>query len=189
MTNLEQRFRAAAEFRAYVDLTSANRDLWTWGARRAEVPEDLLARATAVGGRWHLLVLSEEWCGDAVNSVPVIARLAERAPNIDLRLLGRDAYPDLMDAHLSQGARAIPVVILYDEHFVERGWWGSRPAELQRWVKSEGMQLAKEERYRRVREWYARDRGRSTIEEIVTLLESAAAAVATWAECTASAAA
>jgi hypothetical protein len=177
MTTLEQRYMAAAEFRAYVDLTSANRELWTWGARRAEVPDDLLARATALGGRWHLLVLSEDWCGDAVNTVPVVARLAERAPNIDLRLLGRDANLDIMDAHLSNGARAIPIVILLDEHFVERGWWGSRPAPLQHWMKEEGLQLPKEDRYRRVREWYARDRGRTTAEEIVALMEAAAAPV------------
>ena len=176
MTTIEQRYRAAAEFRAYVDLTSANRDLWTWGARKAAVPEDLLARVGALGGHWHLLVLSEDWCGDAVNTVPVLARLAERAPNVDLRLLGRDANPDLMDAHLSQGARAIPVVIVYDEHWVERGWWGSRPAPLQRWVKEEGLALPKDERYRKVREWYARDRGRTTLEEIVGLMEAAAAA-------------
>jgi hypothetical protein len=173
--SMEQRFRLAADFRAYVDLAEANRELWAWGARRAEVDPAHAARAVAAGGRWHLLALSEDWCGDAFNTLPVVARLAELAPNVELRLLGRDANPDLMDAHLSGTARAIPVVIAYDEDWNEVGWWGSRPAPLQALVKGEWAALEKAERYRRVREWYARDRGHTVIEEIVAIIERAAA--------------
>src|SRR5690606_33724710 len=113
------------------------------------VPEAHVERVAALPGRWHLLVLSEDWCGDAANSIPVLARLAELAPNLELRLLSRDENPDLMDAHLTNGtARAIPVVMLLDEDFVERGWWGSRPAELQRWVVEEGLKMEPGPRYR-----------------------------------------
>jgi hypothetical protein len=80
-----------------------------------------------------------------------------------------------MDAHLTGTARSIPVVIAYDDAFVERGWWGPRPAALQAWVFSpDGQALDKPERYRHVRGWYARDRGRTTVDEILTLLERAA---------------
>ena len=172
--SIEQRFRTAAEFRAYVDLTEANKDLWRFGARRAAVDDAHVARAVAAGGRWHLLALSEDWCGDAFNSLPAVARLAELAPNVELRLLGRDANPDLMDAHLTGGtARAIPVVIVYDEHWNEVGWWGSRPAPLQALVKGEWASLDKSQRYALVREWYARDKGHTVVEEIVRLIERA----------------
>jgi hypothetical protein len=120
-------------------------------------------------------VLLEDWCVDAVNSIPYLARLAELASNVDLRVLGRDANPDLMDAHLSPtGARAIPVVILQDADGAEIGWWGSRPRPLQAWVSSEGAQLEKSERYRHERSWYARDRGRTTLDEVLGILERAA---------------
>jgi hypothetical protein len=79
-----------------------------------------------------------------------------------------------MDTHLTNGSRSIPVVMVLDEHYEERGWWGPRPRELQEWVLSEGLRLPVDERYRRVRSWYARDQGRTTLEEMVTLLESAA---------------
>jgi hypothetical protein len=174
LQSIEQRFRDAAEFRAYVELTEANHDLWRVGARRARVDEAHVARVTAAGGRWHLLALSEDWCGDAFNSLPVVARLAELAPNVELRLLGRDANLDLMDAHLSGTARAIPVVIVYDEDWNEVGWWGSRPASLQALVKGDWAALDKAERYRKVREWYARDGGATTVEEIVMIIEAAA---------------
>lgn len=173
---MKQRYLAARTFLDFVTSTEANHELWAAMTARARVPDELLARATAIPGTWHLLVLVEDWCGDAVNTVPVVARLAEMVPGLDLRVLGRDANPDLMDAHLTNGSRSIPVVMVLDEAFEERGWWGPRPVELQRWVLSaEAQALAKPERYKEVRRWYARDRGLTTIDEMLTLLETAAA--------------
>ena len=173
------RFLAAPTLASYMDAAQKNKDLWLAVYRRAQVPPELLERAAAVDGRWHLLVLSEDWCGDAFNTVPFLGRLAELAPNLDLRVLARDANPDLMDAHLTNGSRSIPVAIVLDADFRERGWWGPRPRELQRWVLGEGQTLPKEERYREVRRWYVQDRGRTTLEEIVELLERAAGDVIT----------
>src|SRR3712207_8531646 len=51
---------------------------------------------------------------------------------------------------------SIPVVILLDDDYVERGWWGPRPTELQTWVVGAGQALDKAERYREIRRWYAR---------------------------------
>ena len=181
---LQLRFDSALPFSAFVERAQANAALWRDTYRLARVPADAAARLAALPGRWHLLVIVEDWCGDAVNTVPLLARLAELAGNVELRVVARDEHPDLMDAHLTNGARSIPVVIVLDEDFVERGWWGPRPSALQRWVMEEGMALEKEERYRHVRAWYARDRGRTTVDEIVALVahaagEQAAAAAAT----------
>ena len=57
--------------------------------------------------------------------MPVVACLARDAHNLDLRVLARDENLDIMDTHLTNGrSRSIPVVILLDEDFVEKGWWG-----------------------------------------------------------------
>jgi hypothetical protein len=162
-------------FSAMADGATANRELWHGIYHRASVPEAFAARAAALGGRWHLLVLSADWCGDAVNSVPVLARLAEVAPNLDVRILDRDANLDLMDAHLTGTSRSIPAAIVLDADYVERAWWGPRPRPLQEWVLGEGIALPKEQRYPKVRQWYARDRGLTTLEEVVSLLEGVAA--------------
>jgi hypothetical protein len=135
-------------------------------------------RAAAIPGQWHLLVLNEDWCGDAVNTVPILARLADEAPNLHLRTLGRDANPDLMNAHLTNGSRSIPVVIVLDGGYAERGWWGPRPSALQRWVMTEGRTLTVAEKYREVRRWYARDRGATTVDEVLRLIESIGAQAA-----------
>ena len=148
-----------------------NADLWAAVWRRAVVDDDYLDRVAAVPGDWHLLVLSEEWCGDAVNTVPVVAKLAALSPNLELRVLARDENLDLMDAHLTGTSRSIPVVIVLDEEFNERGWWGPRPAELQKWALGPGQALDKDARYREIRTWYARDKGRATLEEVVRVME------------------
>ncbi|MEJ7811205.1 MAG: thioredoxin family protein [Gemmatimonadaceae bacterium] len=153
---------------------AVNEALWRAVYRLARAPEEYAARVRALGGAWHLLVLSEVWCGDSVNTLPALARLTEGAPNIDLRIIERDRNPDLMDTHLTNGSRSIPIVMVLDAHYVERGSWGPRPSVLQEWVMTEGTLIAKEERYPKIRAWYARDRGRSTLEEVVSLLEAAA---------------
>ena len=153
----------------------ANCDLWVAMARRARATPEAVVRADALPGRRFLLVLNEDWCGDAVNTVPWIAALADASATLELRIVGRDANPDLMDAHLTGASRSIPVVIAYDAEFRELGWWGPRPAELQAWVLGpEGQALEKPERYREVRRWYARDRGRTTLLELIRLLECCA---------------
>ena len=169
-------YSTAASFAAASAGSSEYGALWTAQRDRAIVPADLLARTEALGGTWHLLVISEDWCIDSQSLVPVVSALADAASNLDLRIVSREAAPDLMDAHLPNGtARSIPVVIVLDADFEERGWWGSRPQPLKARVAGEWKQLDKPERNKEVRRWYAVDKGRTTLEEIVAILERAAA--------------
>ncbi len=170
-----ERYAQAATFHDYVASAQKNAELWAGLYRTMQVPDEFVARAVAVPGRWHLLVLSEDWCGDAFNSVPSVAKLVECVPTLDLRILARDQNPDIMDAHLTNGTRSIPVVMLLDEQFQEQGWWGPRPSALQRWMLEEGLQLPKDERNKLKRQWYARDRGRTLLDEIVSMIERAGA--------------
>jgi hypothetical protein len=170
---LAARYAEALTFPDFLAAASANAGLWRAVYARAQVSAAALARVATAAGPWHLLVLAEDWCGDAVNSVPVVARLAEDAPNLDLRVLRRDANLDLMDAHLTNDARSIPVVLVLDAWFQERGWWGPRPRALQHWVLTEGRALDKEARYREVRRWYARDRGATIVDEVVDIIVAA----------------
>jgi hypothetical protein len=169
---LKDRFEKGLTFAEFAAAAKANTDLWSKIYEHAEVAPDIIARAAALGGPWHLLVLAEDWCGDAVNTIPPLARLTEKAPNITLRILARDQNLDLMDAHLTNGkSRSIPVVIFLDANYEERGWWGPRPESLQHWALNEGVALPKEERYKALRTWYARDRGHTTLDEILSDIE------------------
>ena len=173
--NMKERYLAAPDFPSYLESVEKNEELWHGIYERVSIPEEILTEVRHISGTWHLLVLSEDWCGDAVNLVPVVARLAEEAPGLDLRVLARDQNLDLMDAHLTDGrSRSIPVVLLFDEDFVEQGWWGPRPAPLQEWVIKEGLSLPSAERYKRARRYYAKDRGRTMLRELLDLMDPAA---------------
>ena len=145
-----------------------HRGLWEGVYARSRVPEWALAEAAELPAA-RLLVLSEDWCGDAANTVPVIARLAEQVPQIEMRVIKRDENPELMDQFLTAGARSIPLAIVLNESFAPIGRWGPRPAELQHFVlreKREGIRPSADI-YRDVRTWYARDRGGTTIRELL----------------------
>ena len=175
--SLREQFEMAISFQTFLDEARVNVELWRAMYARASVPEPMLARATALEGVWPLLVLTEDWCGDALNTLPVFARLAEQVTAIELRVLSRDAHPDLMARHLTEGRRSIPVAIVLDRAYEERGWWGPRPGPLQSWVRTEGRALDKSARYREMRRWYARDRGETALAELLTLLERAASEI------------
>src|SRR6476469_5703229 len=153
-----------------------NHEMWVGVTNHVVIPVELSARVNALGGHWHLLVLSEDWCGDSVNIVPILAKLTQSVTNMDMRILARDENLDIMDAHLTGGkSRSIPVVILLNDKYQECGWWGPRPRALQQWVVENGMQLAKDVRYKEIRTFYARDRGVTTIRELVEMLEECCA--------------
>ena len=170
----KQRFEGAPTFPEYLDTVEKNREMWHDVYQRVRLPEEVVAEASQMPGGWHLVALSEDWCGDAVNTLPVISRLADEA-GWDMRVFGRDDNPDLMDSHLTNGrSRSIPIVIVYDEDFNEVGWWGPRPEEIQSWVMDEGLSMSSPERYKEIRRWYAKDRGRTTLSEILGIVAAAA---------------
>jgi hypothetical protein len=173
------RYYGGETFADFLARPIKNRELWLALAKRVEIPVEMSARVDALVGQWHLLVLSEDWCGDAVNIVPILAKLADSVTNMDVRILARDENLDIMDAHLTGTSRSIPIIIVLNEKFEECGWWGPRPAALQKWVKEKGMLLPKDERYREVRTFYARDRGLTTMHEIVEMLERNCSGVTT----------
>jgi hypothetical protein len=169
---MQHRYAAAQTFEQMLAAAQTSVDLWKGVRAHAKVDDTAVARAESLGGHWHLLVLSEDWCGDAVNVVPVLDELASRAKNFDLRMLQRDLNLDLMDTHLTGKSRSIPVVMAFDEQWVERAWWGPRPSALQEWVLSaETQALEKAERYKGIRRWFAVDKGRTTVSELLTAIE------------------
>ncbi len=167
------RYETAPRFPAYLASVVKLAELWQGMSRTAAVSGESVDRLRSVPGEWRLLALSEDWCGDCVSTLSMIARLAEQA-GIDFRVLGRDENPDLMDAHLTSGTRSIPVVMVLDNEFNRQTWWGPRPSLLQRWYRNEGLLLRKEDQSRRKRAWYARDRGRTTVGEVCDAIERAA---------------
>ena len=140
--------------------------LWEGIYNLARIP-DWASAAVPPGAVRKLLVIAEDWCGDASNTVPFVAKLADMLPGLELRIIERDENPDVMDRYLTGGARSIPIVIALDEDFQEVGHWGPRPGELQAWVMANRDTTPKAELYPQIRKWYARDRGETTLREVL----------------------
>jgi len=121
---------------------------------------------------YQLLVISEGWCGDAAQIVPIFEKMVEFAPEkFSLRLVLRDKNLPLIDAHLTNGGRAIPVLLLLDANGELISRWGPRPDLLQdllgQWKTeiSDMFELAE-----RLHLWYARDKTQTTQLELTALI-------------------
>jgi hypothetical protein len=169
--SLAERFSAGGTFEDLLARPKDNSPMWEAVYKRAAIDKEAAERVRALQHRFHLLVINEDWCGDSVNVLPYVARLAEASEHLEMRILGRDANRDLMDTHLTGAARSIPIVIVYDWDFREKGWWGPRPGPLQRWVLTEGLALPKPDRYPLIRAWYARDKGKAIVSELLSIIE------------------
>jgi hypothetical protein len=173
MTDFAALWNNAYTFDAFVAVSDKHKGLWEGIYRLARIP-DWAAAAIPAGARRRLLVIAEDWCGDASNTVPIISRLVDQVPELELRIVLRDQNPELMDQFLTNGSRSIPIVIVLDDDFHEVGHWGPRPAVLQSWVMANRLTTPKAELYPQVRKWYARDHGETTLREV---LEAAGFAV------------
>lgn len=167
MLDFRRLWDKALTFDAFVKACKAEHcGLWQGIYQLARVP-DWALDAVSPAARRKLLVIAEDWCGDASNTVPIIAKLADAAPGLELRVVLRDENPEVMDQYLTNGSRSIPIVVALDDDFTELGHWGPRPTELQAWVMANRGTMAKAELYPQVRKWYARDRGETTIREVL----------------------
>ena len=152
-------------------------DLWHSYAGRAKLSADVLARLSALPGARKVLILTEDWCGDAIRSTPTIAAMAAASDLVEVRVLDVEQHPEALDGRLTRGARAIPIVVVFDENGAEIGAWGPRPAELQailrKKISAEGPPNAetKGEFYAPIMAWYAKNRGQAVAEELLMILE------------------
>ncbi|WP_341281281.1 thioredoxin family protein [Paenibacillus sp. FSL H8-0537] len=80
--------------------------------------------------KFHFLVITEDWCGDAMMINPIIRKITEAA-NLEMRVALRDSNVELIDRYLTNGGRAIPIVIILDSKGEVVGKWGPRAPKVQ----------------------------------------------------------
>lgn len=119
------------------------------------------------------IVITESWCGDSAQNLPVIAKLAQLNSNIDFKIVLRDSNLEFMDLHLTNTTRAIPKLVVFDENNNELFQWGPRPVEAQNLfsrLKNDGIE--KSEINKELHLWYGRNRGKEVEREIAELVSS-----------------
>ena len=139
--------------------------------------------------KYYWIILTESWCGDASQSIPVMNKIAEQASEkLETRFLLRDENPELIDEFLTNGGRAIPKLIFVEEDLKGEkskqlkiiGSWGARPKEAQKLVdeyKQKVKQNPELEDFKSFSEslhgWYAKDKTQNIQNELAKLLENA----------------
>jgi hypothetical protein len=119
------------------------------------------------------LVITENWCGDSAQILPVIQKIASINSNIELKIFLRDSNPEIIDSYLTNGTRSIPKLIVFDTRGNELYQWGPRPqtaGELVHKLKAEGLQ--KEEIHKQLHLWYGRNRGNEVENEFMALIRN-----------------
>jgi hypothetical protein len=113
-----ERFAQGLTFAAYLAQMRTNKERFEKRMADAELtPAD---REAIRGRKLKILVITEDWCGDALVGFPALARLVDDAPNVEMRVFLRDANPDVMDQYLKRGLyRTIPVIVFFDEQMNE----------------------------------------------------------------------
>ena len=113
-----ERFAQGLTFAAYLAQMRTNKERFEKHMAEALItPAD---REAIRGRKLRILVITEDWCGDALVGFPALARLVDDAPNVEMRVFLRDANPDVMDQYLKRGLyRTIPVIVFFDEQMNE----------------------------------------------------------------------
>lgn len=140
--NLADWYEKGMTAQTYIDAMRMNKEELQSIYDRFQVSnEDEAQFAELKAKNLRAIVLTEDWCGDAMVNVPILLKIAEKA-NIDVRMLLRDENLELMDQYLTNGtARAIPIFIFIDEAGNETAVWGPRAPEAQQLVDEERAKL------------------------------------------------
>jgi hypothetical protein len=129
-TQLWQRhFEAAQDYTAYLAASDpAKTQKWhDLGDQLPAVTDDQRRRLTGHGRTMRVLVYSGVWCGDCVRQGPMLRRIAEACgPEVELRLIDREASAELKDELRLLGAMRVPVVVFLSEDWFEVGRFGDR---------------------------------------------------------------
>lgn len=180
-----ERFAQGMTYDEYMDSVKVNKarieEYYANANLESEQTAALRELADADGGPARMLVIGEDWCGDVVRELPVLARVAE-AGGFELRIFPRDANHDIMNEFLKEGKyMSIPVAVFYDRgheyicHWIERSQTANREqGEIEAAIRAETPDISDQDfgRQRRARTAArAGDWQKATVAELVALLQ------------------
>ncbi len=159
---------------ALVNYTQLNdRRMRRWD-KTAKVAENLKSEIENLDRKVTWLVISESWCGDAAHIMPIINKVAELSDAIDYKVVLRDENEALMNQFLTNGGKSIPKLIMLDTETKDvLNTFGPRPTIATTMVqdyKAKHGQLTPEFK-EDLQRWYNKDKGQSTVEDLVNLLK------------------
>jgi hypothetical protein len=128
MSVTRERFEQGMTYEAYKAQMTRNQERFIANEQQLTINPADLAAFKHLPQPLNVLVIAEDWCGDVINNLPILGRLATESGKLNLRVFLRDQNTDLIDQYLKQGQfRSIPVFVFFDDQFREIGHFIERP--------------------------------------------------------------
>jgi thiol-disulfide isomerase/thioredoxin len=141
--------------------------------KTVEISTEIIQKINQLNGDYIWLVISEGWCGDAAQILPVIYKMAELSEKIDLKIVFRDENEDLMNLFLSNGTKSIPKLLILDKSTLDvLGHFGPRPMGAKQLILDYKAKhgIVDETAKTNLQLWYLHDKGLSIQKEILDLI-------------------
>ena len=160
---------------SYLDYTKMNLYRMKRLDKTAQLNAELTQIASSLQSEIRILVITEGWCGDSAQNLPVFGKLEQASKgNITLEFIMRDDNLEVMDEFLTNGGRSIPKAIFMDKTSgVVLGEWGPRPKPVMDIVmqNKETGAMSKEEQAFAIQKWYNQDKTETLQSEIISIFK------------------
>ena len=157
----------------YVHYTNLNFHRMKRLDKTVEINTELQSLIAKIQTTQTWLVISEAWCGDAAQNVPLLQKIADLSNKIELKIILRDENLEVMDLYLTNGGRSIPKLIALENTTLNELYtWGPRPASIQNVMNELKAANVTEisEIVEKIQIAYNHDKSQSFQNEFVTLL-------------------
>jgi hypothetical protein len=162
----KERFAQGMTFQQYLDQMTTNKEKFLESLDAVRLAPPARAALTNRAGKLNVLVITEDWCGDALTNFPVLAKMVEGLPTVEMRVFLRDRNPDLMDQYLNRGIfKSIPVFVFFDGEMQEVARFIERPPKITEYIEQKQLELRRQLRAEHGEEWR-----RAAADEIQSLL-------------------
>jgi len=169
---LEHKTTGALQSDELADYTLLNDKRMKRLDKTLQLTDLIVTKLKKIDKKITFLVLTESWCGDAAQIMPIINKMAMLNTNIDFKVVLRDENLELMNLFLFNGTRSIPKLLIVDEALNVMADWGPRPKEATQMVidyKKQHGSLTPEFK-QDLQMWYTKDKGHSTAADILACL-------------------
>lgn len=142
--------------------------------KQTRLSENAEQKTQEIQKEFTWLVLTESWCGDAAQTLPVINKFSEVNAKIDLKVVLRDENDDLMNQFLTNGSKSIPKLIVIEKSTNKVvSSWGPRSKKASKLVADYKTKHGKIDAdfKKELQYWYNEDKGESIEKDMMEFLE------------------
>ncbi|WP_422122624.1 thioredoxin family protein [Planococcus sp. X10-3] len=133
MTIEQNYFENAITLEKYMSQMESNQEKSYSIYEKFKLPEDKEFFALLKEKNPHILVITEDWCGDAMMNNAILRKIADAA-DLEVRCVYRDENLELMERYLTNDGRSIPKYIFLSPDGEVLADWGPRSAMVQKFV-------------------------------------------------------